>query len=274
MPDRSEPTYSPVADPRDPLSIPDGLGAQDELHVPLPPRRDPARRAPALRRLIAQHRVVAGFCYSDRLLLQWERRVGDAERVVARLAPRAALTLDVPFYGFMTPAQRERAHARALGAIVRATRLWEPQGTEPIPLVKGLGPTDWLPQLNLASNLGLRRAAFYAREALLERDEPLIRSFIRTSHAMGLRPLLVGLFRPRPVSEGSYDAASQRHYVLARRGRLLAATGRDLRLQAGTYSTVVRRFLDPGDIAGLNQHNYWRARGFFRRPAPLTDYAM
>lgn len=274
MSDRSEATYSPVAHLPDPASVPLGLDANDELHVPLPPRRDPTRLPPGLRRLRDGHRLVLNFCYSDRLLLRWDRVVGSAEAAVARAAPHAAVTLDIPFYDFLTPAMRERALARSLGAITRALRLWECADIQTIPLIKGLGVNDWSPQLDLCAALGLRRVAYYAREQLLEHDARLVHEFVRQSRARRLRPLLFGVFTPRPVREGAYDAAASYHYILARLGRALDATGRDAPVSGFAYSGLAGTFLARGDRAALTQHNFLQTRRLFSRPPPLTRYGV
>jgi hypothetical protein len=83
----------------------------------------------------------------------------------------------------------------------------------------------------------------------------------------------LGLFRPRPIPESAFDAASGHHYVLARRGRLLTAAGRDVAVQAGMYSSLLRRFLAPRDVGAINDHNFRRARQFFQPSLPLTAFA-
>lgn len=266
-------TYSPVADPRDLVSIPRGLGANDELLVPLAPRRGPPRPPSWLRRLRDAHRLVASFCISDRQLLRWEARPGAAEQAVAALAPSSALTLDVPFYGFMSPAQRERALARSLAAITRGCGRWERAGVRPIPLIKGLGATDWEPQLGLARDLGLSRAASYVREQRLEGDETQIAAFAKAARRHGLRPLLVGCFRPA-ARLGPLDAAALHHYVLACRGRMLDRAGRARAVPPGAYSDLVGRFFHARDRALLTQHNFLRARAFFEPSPPLSRFGL
>ncbi|MBI2077524.1 MAG: hypothetical protein HYT80_04010 [Euryarchaeota archaeon] len=260
-------------DPRDLDSLPNGLGANDETHVPLPPRREPLRRAPPwIRRLRDAHRLVLNFCYSDHGLLRWDALPGAAEQAVRRWSPAAALTLDVPLYGFMTQAQRERANARMAAAILRAVRTWEPAGIETVPLVKGLDADAWRPQLGLARELGLRRCAFHARELILEHNEEAVRAFVREAHRHGLRPILLGAFRWRSLA-AAIDAAASHHYVLARRGRILDRAGRVRKLQASNYSDLLRAFLRPGDVGALTSHNFLRARALLSRPAPLSRFA-
>ena len=274
MPPPSAPTYSPVVDPRDRNSLPGGLGANDEIHVPLPPRRGSLRRAPPwVRRLRDHHRLVLNFCYSDHGLLRWDASPGAAEDAVRRWAPAAALTLDVPLYGFMTRAQRDRATARMPAAVLRAVRAWEPAGIETIPLVKGLDAQTWGPQLELARQLGLRRCAFHARELLLEHNEEAVRDFVRLANRHGLRPVILGAFRWRSLVAAALDAAASHHYVLARRGRILDRAGRIRHLHATAYSDLLRTFLRPGDVSGLTSHNFLRARALLSRPAPLARFA-
>lgn len=259
-------TYSPVVHPRDLASLPDGLGTNDELHVPLPPTRAPSvRPASWLRRFRDQHRLILGFCYTDRLLLHWDAHPGEAETQVSRIAPAAALTLDIPYYGFMTAPQRQRALLRSLAAIDRALRCWEPLGTEVIPLVKGLHAADWEPQLAFAQELGLRRAAFYSRECLLERDGPTVRAFLKESRRHRLRPLLMGAFTPRPPADGGFDAAGSYHYVLARLRRYLTRSGRAHQVPGTIYSSPLGRFVSAGDRRGLTQHNFLQARRLLER---------
>jgi hypothetical protein len=273
MPEPSPSTYSPVVDPRDFASVPRGLGPNDELHVPVLPPRGRLRPPSWMRQLGEQHRLVLSFCTSDRQLLRWDPDPGSAERFVASVAPEAALTLDVPFYRFMSDPTRERALSRSVSAIHRAMRSWEPRGIEVIPLVKGLTLHEWAPQLQTAAELGLSRVAQYVREQRLENDEAAIGSFVRHARQAGLRPMLVGCFSPRS-SWGPLDAAALHHYVLARRRRLLGRSGHHAPVGPGTYSELLGRFLLPRDLAALVEHNFRRARMLFGGSLPLSRFGF
>lgn len=271
----SEPTYSPVADPRDPRSVPLGLGAHDEVLVPLPPRlASGARTPPWIRNLRERCRLVTSFCYSDRLLLRWETQPSPPEECVRRIGPAASLTLDVPYYAFLPPARRTQALARCLGSIERGVRRWEPRGIETIPLIKGLHENDWAPQLDLANGLGLRRVAYYARETLLERDGSLLAAFVRDARHRRLRPLLVGVYAPPPIAQRPWDAAATHHYVLARRQRILSRAGRPRPVGRGVYSDLLGQFLDASDVQAIGTHNFRRVRALLARPPPLTAFGL
>ena len=273
MPEPCPSTYSPVVDPRDFASVPRGLGPHDELHVPVLPPRGRLRPPSWMRTLRDEHRLVLSFCTSDRHLLHWDADPGSAERYVASVAPEAALTLDIPFYRFMSSPTRERALARSAGAILRAVRMWDPKGIEVIPLVKGLTPDEWAPQLRTAAEFGLSRVAHYVREQRLENDEAAIVSFVRQARHAGLRPMLVGCFSARPTW-GPVDAAALHHYVLARRRRVLGRSGRHAAVGAGTYSDLLGRFLLPRDLEALVEHNFRRARAFFAGALPLSRFGF
>lgn len=271
----SEPTYSPVADPRDPRSVPLGLAANDEILVPLPPRlATRARTPPWIRNLRDRCRLVTSFCYSDRLLLNWETRPTPPEESVRRIGPAASLTLDVPYYAFFSASRRAQALARCLGAIQRGVRRWEPRGIETIPLIKGLHPNDWAPQLDLAASFGLRRAAYYAREARLEHDATALSAFVKSARRRRMRPLLVGAYAPPRIAERPWDAAGAHHYVLARRRRILSRSGRPRSAQGGVYSDLLHQFLDASDVQALGTHNFRRVRTLLARPPPLTAFGL
>lgn len=274
MPEPSPSTYSPVVDPRDFASVPRGLGPNDELHVPVLPPRGRLRPPSWMRQLREQHRLVLSFCTSDRHLLRWDADAGSAERFVRSVAPPAALTLDVPFYRFMSAPTRERALARSTSAINRAVRMWDPQGIEVIPLIKGLTPDEWAPQLRTAAEFGLLRVAHYVREQRLENDEAAIHSFVRHARHLGLRPLLVGCFAARSAW-GPIDAAAMHHYVLARRRRVLGRSGRHAPVgPGGLYSDLLGRVLLPRDLESLVDHNFRRARLFFGPTTPLSLFGF
>lgn len=266
-------TYSPVVDPRDPTSVPGGLVANDELHVPLTPRRGSLRTPSWLRQIVERHRAIASFCTSDHQLLRWEEKVGSAERAVASLHPWGALTLDVPFYEFMSPAQSERALARSLGAITRGVAVWDRLGIRAIPLIKGLRGRDWEPQLRLSSELGLRRVALYGREQRLEGDEESLRLFVKAARLHGLRALLVGCFAKLDGFD-RVDTAALHHYVLARRGRFLDRAGRAQVVGPDSYSDLLGRFLSKRRVPDLVEHNFRRARSLLAPPAPLSRFGF
>ena len=274
MPEPSPSTYSPVVDPRDFASVPRGLTPNDELHVPVIPPRGRLRPPSWMRQLRELHRLVLSFCTSDRQLLRWDTDTGSAERFVASVAPHAALTLDIPFYRFMSGPTRERALARSVSAILRAVRVWDPRGIEVIPLVKGLTPDEWGPQLRTAAEFGLSRVAQYVREQRLENDDAAIHSFVRQARQHGLRPLLVGCFAAR-TSWGPVDAAAMHHYVLARRRRVLGRSGRHIPVgPSGIYSDLLGRFLAARDLEALVDHNFRRARSLFATGEPLSSFGF
>jgi hypothetical protein len=251
-----ETRYSPILEPGDPASLPAGLPRDRPPWVPLAPdRRGRARGRRWLRGLATA--PWGHFCVSDHVL----RRLETADPLGLRLARDAGVagvvTMDVPVYAFMTAAQRERAQALHLHRLLRTMDGAPRHGLGVVPLVKALTMLELDRQLDLLEELGVRRAAVYAREFLLERDDTLLRRFVRGAHRRRIRPLLLGACGRRAASWGPVDLAARRQYVLARRGEALRADGHRERVVEATWSRGARRFLMPGRRSDLCTHNYW-----------------
>lgn len=243
-------TYAPVLDPARPDSRPEGVPADEVVYVPLRPARGGGARGAAwLRPLAATRTVVGHFCVPDPVLLRLERRDPLGIGLASDAGVAGVVTMDVPLYAFMTHGQRERAATlhlhRLLRTLDRAPRL----GLQALPLVKAIEPDALDHQLDLLQELGLDRAALYARELILEQDALLLRRFVRGSHRRRIRPLLLGAMSRRALRWGPADLASSHHHVLARRGRRLEPDGR--------LTELDRRGLD---VHALTSTNYATAR--------------
>jgi len=248
-------SYSPILEPGDPSSLPPSRLAT--AYVPL--RADRRGRGVGRKWLHLRPqglRLWGHSCVSDRTLRRLRVLDPLGLKVAADLGATGILTPDVPLYGFMTPAQRERAADRHLHRLLRTIELAPRQGLDVTPLVKALEAEALDGQLDLLDELGLERAALYARELLLEHDALLLRRFVRGCHARGLHPLLLGAQSPRALAWGPAELAGRHAYVLARRGLVLQANGRRRRLESVTYSSHARRFLVPGHHAALFTHNH------------------
>lgn len=267
---RPETLYAPMLDPADPASAP--TRPSGRRYVPLrPDRRGRTVGRRWLRRLDQESPLWGHTCVSDVTLRRLERTDPLGLALAEDAGVRGVVSMDVPLYAFMAPAQVERARALRLHRLLRSVEEGPRRGLEIIPLIKALDAVDLSNQLDLAVELGLPRVALYARELLLERDETILRRFVRGAHARRLVPLLLGACTPRALAWGPAELAGAHHYVLARRGLMLDPRGRRRRVHEASYSEVTRRFLVPGDHGALADHNYERlAQRLTTGPAPFA----
>lgn len=269
MQSNPETRFAPILEPADPASLPDAPFDSATVYVPMRPDRRGRAVGRAWIAKVAQARTVWGHtCVSDRTLRRLERLDPFGLRLAGDLAVHGLLTPDVPLYGFMTAAQRERAADRHLHRLLRTIDRAPRKGFDVLPLLKALDVDALDVQLDLAQELGLRRVAFYAREYLLERDGSLLRRFVRGAHRRRLEPLLLGAQSPALLAWGPVHLAAHHPYVLARRGVFLDGRGRRRALDASRYSAVARRFLVPGDRRTLGTHNHLIVRQRIERAMP------
>lgn len=261
--------YLPTLDPHDPDSLPHG--ASGALFVPLlPDRRGRAAGRRWLRRVGDRDRVWAHTCVRDRILARLERLDPLGLRLAGDVGAHGVVTPDVPLYGTMTTAQRERAEARQVQRLLHAAAAAERDGLEVLPLVKALDADGLARQLDLVVDQGLPRAALYAREFLLERQDDLLRRFVRGAHRRGLGPVLLGATSPGALRWGPACLVGHHHYVLARRGVLLDPRGRRTRLKEPRFCRAAGRFLLPGDHRSLGTHNLDALRTRLTRALAMT----
>lgn len=251
--------YLPTLQPDDPASLPDASFAR--AFVPLrPDRRGRPRGAAWIRMLAGRGDVWGHFCLPDSTLRRLERIDPLGLGLARRAGVRGIVSMDVPLYGFFSDGQRERAHARALHRIHRTVELAPREGLGVIPLVKALDLPTVDARLDLVHDLGLRAAAFYARELLLEHEGDVLRRFVRGAHRRGIRPILMGACSPRWMQWGSADLTSSHHYVLARRHEALERSGRRRRMAGPSLSWRTQRFIGPQDLRGTCTHNFLTIR--------------
>lgn len=273
MPQFPETWYAPVIDPTDPTSVPQS-GPRTPLVAPLrPDRRGRLRGRRMLRALAARRPVLGHFCYSDRTLRRLERADPLGLRLAAQAGVASCITMDTPLYAFMTPAQGERAWAQHAHRLHASLDAFPRAGVDPVPLVKGLAPAHWLAQLATLRELGVPRAAFYARELLLEGRPDLVQGFVRAAHRHGVHPLLLGAFTRHAAAWGRSTLAAHHHHVLARRHEFLLPHGTRRRLAGPEWSDLLRRWVGPADLGGLSTHNFLRARHLLRPGARLERFA-
>lgn len=273
MPDRPETGFTPVLDPARPDTIPIGLRPRSRALAPLPPRLARFRRAGgAHRALSARLDLVGHFLYSDHDLERMERLDPLGVRAAQAAEVRACITMDTPLYGFMTPAQRERAWIRHLHRLHASFDAFPRVGIRPLPLVIGRDAHVWQGQFDLAHEAGSPGVAFYGRELLLEGGAEALRRFVRLAQRARLMPLLVGVFTPRALTWGRAELAARHHYVLARRGRLLTPGGRHRRVEGPEYSPLLRGWVGPAHVARLASHNFLQARRLLTPPGALDAF--
>lgn len=179
----------------------------------------------------------------------------------------ATVTMDTPLYAFMSPAQVSRAHAHHLHRLIRSMEAFPRRGIHAIPLVKGLDAATIDAQLDLLQDLGAHEAAFYARELLLEHDVDPVRRFVRGCHRRKLAPTLLGAVAPSATRWGPVRLAGMHPYVLARRNAWLPRIGPPRPLNEMAYLPGARRFVSPGDVQGLVDHNHAMAAARIARTA-------
>lgn len=262
--------FAPILDPRDPASAPLDLRSGETVLCALLPHGVSSNRRRRVREWADRARLVGHFCYSDATLQRLERDDPLGLRLARDAGIQECVTMDVPFYGFMTPAQRERAWHQHVHRLHASLERFPRAGIDPIPLVKGLSRAQWEPQFNLLTRAGVNRVAFYARELLLEGRHDQVERFVRRALRSGLRPLLLGAFTRRALTWGPATLASMRPYVLARRQRILLPHGSARALTDTEYSPLTRRWIFPGHVAGLATHN-WRRAQLLLTPPPSLD---
>lgn len=268
----SDSWYVPLIDPRACDSLPLPPHAARTLVTPLRSHRGRRRDLTRALRRQPPRRLIGHFCVSDRTLRRFERTDPLGLRAAKAMGVDACVTMDVPWYGFMTAAQRERAQAQHAHRWWSSLERFARAGIDPILLVKGLRAEEWNPQLDLAAAHGLHDCAFYARELLLEQNHETLRRFVRDAIRRRLHPLLIGAFTPRALAWGPATLAGLHHYVLARRGRVLQPHGAQVRLDAPEYSPFLRRWIDPIDARALASHNLARAQQILTPSARLDAF--
>jgi hypothetical protein len=219
--------------------------------------------------LAERWRLWGSFAVADRTLLAFARRDPLGLQALAETPLAGATTMDVPFYGFFTPAERHRAVLRLVYIHIESLDAFDRLGLECLPLVKGLSRLEIDVQVELLGEAGARSAAFYARELLLEKDHRPLRHFAAACARHQLRPVFLGAARPVAAVSA---AVSVQHAVAALRGERITHTGRRRRVDAPFQSTPLARWVRPGDVASLSDHNLLSLRRPFIENATLAAF--
>lgn len=263
---RLRPTYHPTLEPDRPTSYPTVLGRSEDVFVPLTSRPHATTRR-RLELMSDRWRLWGSFCVSDTTLASFARRDPLGLAALSRLPIAGATTMDVPYYAFMTQAERGRALCRLVWAQHESLDAFDRLGLHCLPLVKGLEAAEIAEQVSLLAEAGVAQAAFYARELRLEGDEAPVEAFVVACRRAGVAPVLLGVAKPVARRRGPAAASGIQHVVAARHGRWLTAAGRWRPVAGPVRSAWLGRWVRPDDVACLAAHNLLATR---RRFEPKT----
>ena len=265
-------THHPAIDPARPATGIRVLGRHDPIFVPLRPRARPRTRTRIALTARRWH-TWASFVLPDASLAVYAARDPLGLAALGDLPLAGATTMDVPYYAFFTPAQRERSLHRTRWVHAASLDAFDDRGLACLPLVKGLHPKDIDTQLAALEDLGVHRAAYYARELLLEHRPEPIDAFLRLSHRRRIHPTLLGATRPRPIHRGPHDLVSSRHFVAARRGLRILPDGRTRPATEPFPSRRLGAWVRPHDADALAAHNLLTLRAGHATHTPLHAFA-
>lgn len=268
---RLRPTYHPTLEPDRPTSYPTVLGRADDAFIPLTWRPRATTRT-RLELVSDRWRLWGSFCVSDVTLAAFARHDPLGLATLSRLPVAGATTMDVPYYGFMTPAERGRALCRLVWAQHESLDAFDRLGLHCLPLVKGLAADEIVEQVDLLAEVGVAQAAFYARELRLEGDEAPLEAFVTACRRARVAPVLLGASRPVSRRRGPTAAAGIQHVVAARHRQWLTTAGRWRKATAPVRSAPLGRWVRPDDVAGLAAHNLLATRRRFEPEAGLTRF--